>query len=287
MTSRKDMLSIPCDRIELRLNRHAANKHLPDILFLHGFLGNGRIFDKLIAELGNTANAITLDIGVYDQWGDMCYNNPLFTPAALSQALQKIPGDLFLSPPYIYAYSMGGRLALLEAVNQTPLFSQARALLLESTTAGMEDALQRSQRRKEDRTRAHALLADFQRFVLDWQQLPLFSVANKPASKHYTNLQRQIEPKEAYRWLLDFGTGSMPSLWSKLEHIDPPALLITGEHDLRFTQTARRMQQQLRHAVHVTIPSASHRVHADEPEKLAFEIARYINKLEPGFRHIM
>lgn len=312
MISRKDMLRIPCGRIELQLKRHSTENKLPDMLFMHGFMGNGRAFSRLITELSNTVNAITLDIRAAGDESTLWAEEPLFAPGALSAALQQIPHDLFYSQPFIYAYSMGGRVALHEAVSQTRLFKQARALLLESTTAGIEDAQQRKQRREDDNARAHALLTDFERFVMDWQHQPLFrggnmgvvdadgdnpdsakagkehvarqslQAENKALREDYAELQRRIEPNEAFRWLLDFGTGSMPSLWNQLQKIVPPVLLITGEHDQRFTQTARRMQPYLHHSAHVIIPAASHRVHADKPKQLAFEIAKFINNPEPG-----
>ena len=306
------MLRIPCGRIELLLQRHSAEKSLPDMLFLHGFMGNGCTFGPLIRELYSTVNAITLDISAAASENQVWSGEPLFTPGTLSKALHQIPGDLFFGRPIIYAYSMGGRIALHEASSGNHLFNQAPALLLESTTAGIEDATQRKLRRLKDCARARSLLADFDRFVQEWQNQPLFRAGNTinnsisratmardyPGSSNagegsakagirrtheeYAGLQRRIDPNEAARWLLDFGTGSMPSLWNQLEKIHPPALLITGEHDHRFTRKAQRMQQHLHTSTHVIIPAASHRTHSDEPGILACYIAHYINNLEPG-----
>ena len=66
--------------------------------------------------------------------------------------------------------------------------------------------------------------------------------------------------------LRGLGTGMQPSLWSALEHISVPTLLIAGHEDPKFVQTNERMLEALPAARLEVVPDAGHTVHLEQPD---------------------
>ncbi len=285
---------------ELRfdIRKYVDNPRLPDLLFLHGFMGSGMQFRHLFTGISDIVNPITADISI---------PGPTHSPAGslaepLSRGIHQIVsgylngGDHF-DHPFVAGYSMGGRLALSWA---TRFPGHLSGLILESTTAGIFDEPKREQRRIRDAENADRIRADFPAFLNEWEKNPLFqiddggSAASVPryirqkkdnsgtqvtsgARNRLETIQRSQHPETAAAWLEGFGAGVMPPVWDQLDRIRCPVIMITGRMDSKFCDIAGRMTKKLPDAHHTIVPDAAHRVHIDSPDHYISTLRDFLN----------
>jgi 2-succinyl-6-hydroxy-2,4-cyclohexadiene-1-carboxylate synthase len=72
----------------------------------------------------------------------------------------------------------------------------------------------------------------------------------------------------------------MPNHWEKLNNIDFPVLLISGELDEKYTTINKKMQSGIRKAQHQTVLNCGHNVHLEKPElfiKLVIDFLKQYN----------
>ncbi len=165
----------------------------------------------------------------------------------------------------ILGYSMGGRIALYMAFS-----GYFRALILESSSPGLEDAAEREERRASD----EALAASIERegvpaFVERWERIPLFASQKTLPSECREALHRQRLQNNATglaQSLRGVGTGIQPSLYTQLPTLHIPVLLIAGELDTKFTTIAKSMAQALPQSQLHIVLAAGHTVHLEQPQ---------------------
>ena len=242
------------------------NKH-QTLVLLHGFTGSAAGWGHLMDTLASYGlRIIALDLlghGQSDAPEDAnrysienCQNDIL----AVLQALGVKKGHAI-----ILGYSMGGRIALYAAFS-----GYFRALILESSSPGLEDAAEREERRASD----EALAASIERegvpaFIERWERIPLFASQKTLPSECREALQRQRLQNNATglaQSLRGVGTGVQPSLYAQLPVLHMPVLLIAGELDTKFTTIAKRMAQALPQSQLHIIPAAGHTVHLEQPQ---------------------
>lgn len=278
---------IKFEHLHLHVKRYGDQSDRRDLLLLHGFLGAGRQFSHLFPTLAERVNPVTVDISLLYQDSYDNHHQPStpvqnrepsvirFDAESLVNGVQNIITNYLSSQPLLLGYSMGGRLALCWAVKYS---DYASGLILESATPGLTDPVERQKRRNADAIQAEKIRSNYHAFLDEWENKPLFSGKKRPLHQ-LEELQRKADPEIMARWLIDFGTGSMPSLWDKLSRITCPVLLITGAFDSKFCKLAKQMVNYIPAGRHVIIPDAAHRVHIDNPED-------YLSKLIPFFTDI-
>lgn len=255
---------------------HQQQAPLPYLLMLHGFMGDQRAFDHLIEELCDFCNPVTVDLlghGQSSRPPQARHYREEQQVADLRAFINQldVDGEFFL-----HGYSMGGRLALKTTLTAPELID---GLILESTNCGIPDEQQRSRRRHIDEQRAGDITADFDRFLEDWQQLPLFESpvpGNEQLQKKYMHIQREQSPEAIAASLRGFGTGGMRPCCDGLPSLKLPVLLMAGSNDEKYQQINRRLVQQLPNA-HFSSPKAGHRVHLDNPSAFIKEIKTFIS----------
>ena len=133
---------------------------------------------------------------------------------------------------FLLGYSMGGRVALYYAIHGNETLS---GLLLESTSAGIQDETDKEERAQVDAARAKVLeIAGLDIFVNDWEKLPLFRSQYNLAPEIRQSIRNNRMNQDAHRLakaLRDYGTGHMPNLWPHLSSIRIPTLILVGEKD--------------------------------------------------------
>ena len=163
----------------------------------------------------------------------------------------------------LLGYSMGGRIALYAAFS-----GFFRALILESASAGIEDPLERVQRRASDEALAARIERDgVEAFVDYWERIPLFaSQQTLPAEvRARLRAQRLCNRAEGLaNSLRGVGTGVQPALYEKLPTLQLPVLLLVGALDSKFTALARHMMQLLPQAQLQIVSDAGHTVHLEQ-----------------------
>ncbi|MGH9295507.1 MAG: hypothetical protein ACRD0B_09265, partial [Acidimicrobiales bacterium] len=117
------------------------------------------------------------------------------------------------------------------------------ALVLVSTTAGIEDASERDARRRSDAALAEKIESGgdegLAAFLDEWLSGPLFAglppaAANLPARL----VNRAAGLSAALRTL---GTGCQEPLWDRLGELSMPVLVLAGERDDKFVTLGKRL----------------------------------------------
>ena len=152
-------------------------------------------------------------------------------------------------------YSMGGRVALHVALAHPESVSH---LVLCSTTAGIEDSLERATRRTADETlAAHVRSVGVDTFLTEWLAQPMF--ASLAVSSHDAEVRAANTAEGLATSLETAGTGTQEPLWDRLHSLEMPVLVVTGERDAKFTALGRRLVDCIGdNARHVEVPDAGH-----------------------------
>ena len=79
--------------------------------------------------------------------------------------------------------------------------------------------------------------------------------------------------------LRHFGQGSIPDLWPKLETLQCPVLLITGDKDHKYTTIAEKMLPLLPYGLHHRIQNAGHMAHIEALDAASEKIRIFLRKI--------
>ena len=166
-------------------------------------------------------------------------------------------------PVALFGYSMGARLALALALRHPAAVTR---LILESGTAGIEDAEERARRKTDDDA-----LADFieregmEKFVDRWEQHPTLA-SLRPFAAHLRPERLAHRPGGLASALRHLGAGAQPSYWRELGGLRVPVRLICGARDEKFCALARRMLDMFPRAELISIPDCGHAPHVERPQ---------------------
>jgi 2-succinyl-6-hydroxy-2,4-cyclohexadiene-1-carboxylate synthase len=171
-------------------------------------------------------------------------------------------------------YSLGGRLCLRLALDRPDL---VEGLVLVGASPGIADPVARAERRAADETLAEQVERDGVAAFLDrWLAGPLFASLDEQAAGRAERLANRPEGL-AYA-LRRLGTGVQEPLWDRLAGLRPPALLVAGERDPKFTDLAHRMAAAIGPSARVAIvPGAGHAVQLERPAELAALIEAFVS----------
>lgn len=257
--------------------RGEANEIGPVLVMLHGFTGSAAGWSsQLDALAAYDLRVIALDLlghGQSDAPGDPQRYTIERSQLDILAALQKL--GVSKGQAILLGYSMGGRIALYTAFS-----GFFRALILESASAGLEDPVEREQRRISDEALAASIEQDgVQAFVERWEKLPLFASQRSLTLECRETLHRQRLQNRATglaQSLRGVGLGVQPSLYTRLPTLRLPALLIAGELDAKFTAITRHMAQLLPQSQLRIIPGAGHTVHLERPGEFVSLVGDFI-----------
>jgi 2-succinyl-6-hydroxy-2,4-cyclohexadiene-1-carboxylate synthase len=248
----------------------------PPLLLLHGFTGSTRSWDEVRSELVGSARVIALDLIGHGLSASP--DDPRrYTLAWSACDLLALLDALELEQVDVLGYSMGGRVALYFALHHV---QRVRRLILESASPGIQDDAERERRVQSDEALAQRVLTrGIDAFVSEWQRQPLLQPAphvsaERRAAQRAQRLNNQ--PIGLANSLRGMGTGQQGPLWPKLSDLQLPVLLIVGEHDLRYRETAARMHDQLPASRLCIVPGAGHTVHLDQPRCFVHHVTNFL-----------
>ncbi|MBD1841964.1 2-succinyl-6-hydroxy-2,4-cyclohexadiene-1-carboxylate synthase [Cyanobacteria bacterium FACHB-63] len=227
------------------------------VVFLHGFLGSGAEFDAIAAQLGD--QSLTIDLPGH---GETRFSNQ-YTMENTATAIVDLLNELAIDRANLVGYSMGGRVALYLALNYQERFPKA---IVESGSPGLKTEQERRERRERDRALADRIEADFDQFLSDWYNQPLFqSLKAHPQFEQMLKERSRNNPVELARSLREMGTGMQPSLWEKLRSHQQPLLLMAGERDRKFVVLSQEMASLCETVELAIAPNTGHNIHFENP----------------------
>lgn len=181
----------------------------------------------------------------------------------------------------VLGYSMGGRIALhlaLDMAARAP--ERLTALVLESTSPGIESAPEREARAASDAMLAAAIERDgTAAFVARWEALPLFATqALLPAATRAALRHQRLgnDPRGLAHSLRALSVGRHAPLHARLPGLRVPTLLLAGGLDDAYRRHAEWMGATLPRARVVVVPEAGHAVHLEQPEAFARTVRDFL-----------
>jgi len=177
-----------------------------------------------------------------------------------------------IGPAVWVGYSLGGRTCLHLALERRAL---VQALVLVSTTAGIDDAGERAARRAADGALAATVESDgVERFIEQWLSGPMWATLPRAAAGVEARLANTAEGLAASLRLA--GTGTQAPLWERLAEITVPTLVVTGTRDARFSAIGDRLAEGIGvAAARVTFPTG-HAVPWEQPQAFAAAVLDWL-----------
>ena len=173
-------------------------------------------------------------------------------------------------------YSLGGRICLHLALRRPIL---AERLMLVGTTAGLEDADERAERRLADEALALAIAeggdAGLAGFVDEWLAGPLFAhLSEKQADRPARLVNHAADLAGALRHL---GLGTQLPIWEQVRGLNMAVLVVAGERDPKFVALGERLAGAIGHnALFLLVPGAGHAVPFEQPQAFANLVRSFV-----------
>jgi 2-succinyl-6-hydroxy-2,4-cyclohexadiene-1-carboxylate synthase len=224
------------------------------VVFLHGFAGTARHWDRVIAALApGRFEPIALELTQAD---------PL-TPGGVADLVAAST-----SQPFVLAgYSMGARLALHTAL---AIPERVSRLVLVSGSAGIEDQAARAARAAADEALATSIEhGSIDEFIERWSAVALFADDPPWVREEVALEQRRCTPAVLAECLRTLGPGAMEPIWDRLAELVMPVAIIAGERDDAYVAAGRRLAAAIADVTFVLAPGAAHRVALEAPTAVA------------------
>ncbi len=236
------------------------------VILVHGFTQSSRSWAGIAADLATDHEVVLPDLPGHGR-----------SPQAggdLSDAADQM-AESCGKGTYV-GYSLGGRLCLHVALRRPILVER---LVLVGTSAGIEDARERSERRQADEGVA-ARLADvgdagLPAFIDLWLENPLFEqLSERQADRPSRLVNRAAGLAGALRHL---GVGTQLPLWAQARGLNMPVLVVAGEKDPKFVALGERLAAAIGpNALFLLVPGAGHSVPFEQPEAFASLIRSFV-----------
>jgi 2-succinyl-6-hydroxy-2,4-cyclohexadiene-1-carboxylate synthase len=180
------------------------------------------------------------------------------------------PGDA------VVGYSMGGRLALHAALREPGLLG---ALVLVGVSAGIEDRVEREDRRRSDESLAEWMeRRSIEEVVERWERNPVFETQPAELREWQRPGRLSHDPRRLAQLLRSAGQGALEPVWERLGTLKCPVLLTAGEQDRRYSSIAGRMADRIPAARVRLVPDAGHAPQLEAPAEFAELLAKFLDE---------
>jgi pimeloyl-ACP methyl ester carboxylesterase len=247
------------------------------IVFAHGLLWSGRMFDGQVNGLKNRYRCITFDFPGQGRSEVTSRGYDMESLAADAAILIK---ELSAAPCHFAGLSMGGFVAMRMGIHYPEL---VRSLILMETSADPEPS------ENVPKYKLLSLISRWlsMRLVAGRTMQIMFGQAflNDPARRElrekwrgYLLANNQTGIARALRGVIE-----REGVFEKLGKIKVPTLVIVGEQDVATVPAkAERIAAGIAGAKLVKIPNAGHTSTVEEPEAVTREIEQFLAALPPG-----
>ncbi|MDM8529743.1 2-succinyl-6-hydroxy-2,4-cyclohexadiene-1-carboxylate synthase [Anaerolineales bacterium HSG25] len=254
-----------------------GSSDMPPIIFLHGFMGQGKDWQPIAESLAERYCCLWPDLPGHGKHVDWLPDRS-FDFATIAAELVAWLDSQNLPSVTLVGYSMGGRIALHIACHYPERIAR---LVLENANPGLNDEIARQQRVEWDQARAKELIElGLESFLERWYDMPLFdSLHRRP--ELLTRLKQSRRHNDA-RWLAkiisDLSPGRQISLWEQLPCLSLPVLLVGGALDSKYVDILTRIQSKLPRAELKIIANAGHNVHLEQPTLFINHLTRFLTQ---------
>lgn len=264
----------------LNFHIHISNENLLNVkkplILLHGFTGSSDDWNFLFNKINSDYVVIAIDLPGHGK-SSSPENIKYYSFEFISNLLNFILIKMNLTNVSIAGYSMGGRIALSFAINNS---HKIKKLILESSTAGIENRNDRLIRINNDNYLAKTIEGKgIENFVDYWLNQPLFNTLKNIPPEIYNALREKKlknNPVGLANTLRGLGTGVMPNYWNRLQSLQIETLLISGELDKKFTEINSRLNSLLPNSNHKIIQNCGHNVHLEKPEEFVILLNEFL-----------
>jgi 2-succinyl-6-hydroxy-2,4-cyclohexadiene-1-carboxylate synthase len=229
------------------------------VVFLHGFAGTPRHWDRVLASLApGRFEPIALDVTQAD---------PLTPDGVAALVAASTPERLG-----VVGYSMGGRLALHTAL---AFPDRVARLVLVSASAGIDDPAARAARRAADDALAESIEhGSIEQFIERWSTVPLFAADPGWVKEEVALEERRCAPSALARCLRTLGPGAMEPMWGRLGELSMPAAILAGARDSAYVAAGRRLAAAIGDAKLTVVAGSGHRLALEAPVAIADALGR-------------
>ncbi|MEL6927294.1 MAG: 2-succinyl-6-hydroxy-2,4-cyclohexadiene-1-carboxylate synthase [Cyanobacteria bacterium J06600_6] len=240
-----------------------GDRSRPVILFLHGFMGDCRDFEEVIARLPEFC-CLAIDLPGHGR--TEVRQDSDYQMENIAVGLIELLTELEIEQCFLVGYSMGGRIALYLTVNFPQFWL---GTILESASPGLATQLERDRRIIDDLQLSQQLVTvDFAVFLTNWYANPLFkSFRVHPNYQQAIARRLQNNPLQLAKSLQHLGLGKQPSLWSDLAEIKTPLLLVVGSLDQKFLAINQTMFCIASQACLNIVEDTGHNIHFEQTIK--------------------
>jgi 2-succinyl-6-hydroxy-2,4-cyclohexadiene-1-carboxylate synthase len=249
------------------------------IVVLHGFTGSAAAMRPVTRLLDPAHRMIAPDLVGHGR-SDPPTDPDSYTVEAMVRHVLAVADVLRCSTFHLVGYSMGGRVALALGCH---VGHRLRSLTLIGATAGLVDEERRVERRGLDEARARHIESDFEGFVDDWMDNPLFASQSRLGHDFLMAARAQrlaSRPEGLAASLRAAGTGSMTPLHDRLGQCTMPTMLVVGGEDVKFRALATELSGMLPRSSTSVIPDAGHAAHLEQPVAVADRIREFVSAIE-------
>jgi len=239
------------------------------VVLLHGFGGTHRMWDG-VAERLEAERYLPLALDLPGHGGAAAGGRPITFAGCVEHVLARAPARFILG-----GYSLGGRVALHVALAAP---QRVARLVLIASSAGIEDAAERAERRRADAALAAQLEGGrFEDFIERWARQPLFADDPPAVRKLAEADQRRNRPEALAAVLRGIGAGEMDPLWPRLAEIEMPAAVVVGDRDVKFQALGSRLVALLGGDAALVVVAGGHRLPLESPAA----VTRALQGLDP------
>lgn len=231
----------------------------PCLLFLHGLLGSHTDWEAIAPSFAETHFVVALD------WPGHA-GSPLIDGMSLPMLCGLLKDTLcFLSchDTCVVGYSFGGRMAMHTALAYPDLFDR---VILESSSPGLDDPIQRAMRAQSDMALATQLLEEgVGPFLRTWYDNPVFGgIRHHPDFNAFLSQRSESVSHDLATMIQRFSPGVLPSLWPVVDRL-PLVGFVCGERDERYVDIGQRLHQQCPGMHRRVVLNAGHNTHFEQP----------------------
>jgi esterase len=252
----------------------------PELVLLHGGGQNAHTWDETLLRMQRTALAIDLPGHGHSEW----LASRHYAPREMASDIAGFIAEVAIGPVCLVGMSLGGLIAIRLAAILPGLIG---GLVLVDVTPSI-----RSGHEPGPQPSAVALIGGpkvYPSFVELTRSVTRAQPHRAPSGLRRSLLYNARElPDGTWVWrydqagLADLPDRSFQSLWTEVDSVQVPALLVRGEQSpyVRGEHATRFLKGSAHRAV-VTVGQAGHSVQGDNPEELARILGRFVTDHDP------